>query len=480
MLAWTPLRTIGAALAILCSTIPILLGWGTPQHMGIVDSALSVIPSTDGLIDRLQENAYRLRVYVLLGDWPDSYVAMSEQWTSTNVELSSPGVAFYANDYLLFPASPRLRQHGVPEVLLTYRPFFDRALQALRAESPANAARWIGSLLHYVTDTGSPPHAAGISGAAHTKMENWLDASRIDISDYRPKLLGASDAEAREGFLRRMDELIAFSKLRAERLRPLVARDDRQACEPIALESATETAKVAADVLHTLLQLADHAVAGAQPGADLDAEVTVPDVAGMELLPVKLILLGTNFSTLSDTVASRSGVYQGRLQLRHLPPGTYQPVLSRSAAATLKPDPITVQSGQRVHLRWDLGPSAVPGNLIRNPDFQIRWIRTGAPDGWQYDAPNGYWRSDNIKVVPGATYRISIQVDGSAAKDVFAQWMAEHWLALGSPAELDLAPSGKFSTAAVVAPPKARYLKVGIRGPEDPRVRIAAIYVNKE
>jgi len=28
-------------------------------------------------------------------------------------------------------------------------------LQALRTETPANAARWVGSLLHFVEDTGS-------------------------------------------------------------------------------------------------------------------------------------------------------------------------------------------------------------------------------------------------------------------------------------------------------------------------------------
>jgi len=31
--------------------------------------------------------------------------------------------------------------------------------------------------LHFVTDTGSPPHALVYKGDIHTKMENWLDAS---------------------------------------------------------------------------------------------------------------------------------------------------------------------------------------------------------------------------------------------------------------------------------------------------------------
>ena len=53
------------------------------------------------------------------------------------------------------------------------------AAPALLSESPANAARWLGSLLHFVEDTGSPPHAAEIRGPLHIKMENWIDAGKI-------------------------------------------------------------------------------------------------------------------------------------------------------------------------------------------------------------------------------------------------------------------------------------------------------------
>lgn len=84
----------------------------------------------------------------------------------------------------------------------------------------ANAARWIGSLLHFTTDTGSPPHAAGIPGQpVHSKMENWVNAKLIHIPDYQPRLLGNDDAAAEAGFLRRMDGLIEFSKQRAQRCR---------------------------------------------------------------------------------------------------------------------------------------------------------------------------------------------------------------------------------------------------------------------
>ncbi len=74
--------------------------------------------------------------------------------------------------------------HLVPEVNRTYDPYFRRALQALRTETPLNAARWIGSLLHFVEDTGSPPHPAEIHGDVHSKMENWVDAKQIHLPGY--------------------------------------------------------------------------------------------------------------------------------------------------------------------------------------------------------------------------------------------------------------------------------------------------------
>ena len=49
-----------------------------------------------------------------------------------------------------------------------------------------------------------------------------------------------------------MQGLNEFSRLRSERLLPLIQANDRAHCEPIALESAAETARVAADTLHTL------------------------------------------------------------------------------------------------------------------------------------------------------------------------------------------------------------------------------------
>src|SRR5437016_2004244 len=130
-----------AAAGILCvawllGNAAVLVAWGDKPHTDIVDAAVSVLPPEDDLSYRLGVEANRLRIYVHLADWVDSLIEMREQWQITSSLFPSPGITFYGNDYLVFPPCPRPHGHIVPEVLATYHPFFERALQALRMESP--------------------------------------------------------------------------------------------------------------------------------------------------------------------------------------------------------------------------------------------------------------------------------------------------------------------------------------------------------
>ncbi len=149
--------------------------------------------------------------------------------------------AYYADDYLLIRQMPRHVNHCMPDVRQTFVPYFRRALQALRTETPVNACRQLGSLVHFVEDTGAPPHARE-QCPHHSELENWVRAEQIVIKGYQPRLLGKTDAEAEAGFLRRMAGLVQFSKARAERALPLVSqpKPDRAQVEPIILKSALE------------------------------------------------------------------------------------------------------------------------------------------------------------------------------------------------------------------------------------------------
>jgi hypothetical protein len=201
-------------------------------------------------------------------------------------------------------------------------------------------------------------------------------------------------------------------------------------------------------------------------GGSIEAEVMAPEFAEAATLPVKLVLLGTNFSTLSDTAVLRPGLYRSTLTLRHLPPGTYQPVVSRPGSKTLRPAPFRVEPGQVYRLRWDLSPDAVPGNLLRNPDFSMRWVDRNAPDFWRYDKARTSWVSDNIKAEAGMTYRVTADSGKPPARAVSIQWMAEHWLATGNSVPLE----GGHATA--MAPPGTHFVRLVISGKDDPAAGI--------
>lgn len=457
-----------------CSLISgsLLFAWGRKQHTQILDAALTTVSERDHLPQRLGNETWQLRYYVQMGDWYNAFVSESEQWTILDESFGHVFTQFYPNDYLIFPNAPRPFNHNLPDVSGTYRPFFFRALQALRTESPANAARWVGSLLHFVTDSGSPPHTAGIHGEMHVRMETWVHASRIDLSGYEPRLLGPTDEEAAEGLIQRMNGLIQFSRQRAQRMLPLAQASNRAAIEPIALESATETAKVTADVLHTLFVLT------ARPpdagGASLVATISAPPVAGMEFVPAKLMLAGTDYSTLSEPLIETPRYYRGSFKLHNLPPGSYRVIVERTGAQTLSTGPFELNPGQTLHADWRLQPSDPAGNLVRNPRFKIRWTAKDAPDQWRFDKAKKYWLSDSGPVEGGKSYRVGFQAKGSARADVKLQWMEAHWgKPVGAPFQLQPSSAG----SELVAPSKAFYARFIVAGSSDPASSVQSVFL---
>jgi hypothetical protein len=345
------------------------------------------------LVRYLGEFAQRLTNYVWMADY-------------RRLPFEEPGQLFYADDYLLFPEVTTHLDHICPEVKKTFRPYFQRALQALRTESPANAARWIGSLLHFVQDAGSPPHAAEIRGDVHTKMENWVDAALISIPGYRPRLLGATDEEASVGLVGRMDELIAFSKERGRRLRVPVEIGNRSAVRPVVLESALETSRVTADVLYTLGQLFSVASTNS---ALLRGVVSCAPPVGLERFPAKLILQGTPFSTLADL--------SGHYEFRQLPPGAYE-VAAIQPGGGLGRSSVKLIAGETKICPFTLANATA--NLARNGDFQLTWLRAGAPDFW-YHTANG-WEGEVVPLKDGQRYRLRAKFKDDATNNVLVRW----------------------------------------------------------
>lgn len=381
---------------VLCTTTA--LAWG--PHTEIAQAALDAMGPGDPLAKHLGADTKCLAQYVWMADWRQQLLVRADE-------------VFYSDDVLIFPAAAKHFQHICPEVRQTYAPYFRRALQALRTESPRNAARWIGSLIHFTTDTGSPPHALGILGPTHSKMENWLDAKLIHIPGYKPQLLGMDDAAAEAGFIRRMEGLIEFSKQRAERCRADVDGDRRALVEPVVLESALETTRVTADLLHTLGVLAARSIGD----ASLSGQIIAPKTNHPTLsrLPVKIVLAGTTFSTLSEA--------GGSFAFHHLPAVEFRPVISTPGRVMELP-PVKLAAGAAMRLdSLDISKDTA-GNLIRNPAFQLRWVSAEGFDHWNRRKPPARlagaspqidWEGEWIPLVKGITYQLSAQWQDAAA-----------------------------------------------------------------
>ncbi len=367
------------------------LAWG--PHPAITQAALDALGTNHPLALQLGPQLRRLTNYCWMADYK-------------RIPFREPDQDFYADDYLLFPQVTTHFDHICPEVKKTYRPYFTRALQALRTEDAANAARWIGSLLHFVEDSGSPPHAAEIRGDIHIKMENWVKARLIHIDGYRPRLLGATDAGALAGFLARMDQLIEFSKPRGHSLVTKVVIGHQAAVEPVVLECALETSRVAADLLHTL----GHLAAGPTGySATVSGVVMSKSAPLLERVPARIVVLGTNWSTLTDGA--------GRFEFRGLPAGDYQ-------AAVFRPG----SGGTNLALHLVAGRTNVirvtlpypPANLIRNGDFQLRWLRPDAPDCWTRTELG--WEGEIVPLQKGQRYRLKVDFNPGATAEVLVRW----------------------------------------------------------
>lgn len=415
-----PTRTSILLLTLLSAlvSVPSAQAWG--PHPQITRAAQDVLREREQAAAYFGKDWARLQEYCLM---PDLRRSVRND--------------YYPDDFLLWPDSPKHINHMVPEVKTAYASFFRRALLALRTESPQNAARWMGSLLHYVEDSGAPCHAAAISGEMHKRLENWLDGKAVGIHGYQPKLLGRDERTALAGFLNRLDELLAFSKERAGRIYKEVEALKERQDHPVILECANESARAVADVVHTLLTIG--LSAPTQP--TFAGQVTVPPDAPLPAQAVKVLLLGTPFSTLTDT--------NGTWQFRHLPEPGHCIAIERVGCATILNASTNVV----------LAASSPPGNLVRNPDFKLRWLTDAAPDYWTPIAASqklAGWESDNIRIRTNTVYRVGIS-GAAPGVQVGVRWRAEP---VGSSGATNILWSPASAEREVTSPATAAWAQV--------------------
>ncbi len=383
---------------------PVLVqAWG--PHWHITRAAIDVLDNDHPLRTQLGAELLPLTNYCWIPDFK-------------RIPFRVPDQDFYADDYLLFPSVAKHYDHICPEVEQTYDPYFRRALQALRMESPANAARWAGSILHFVQDTGSPPHAAQIRGDMHSKMENWVDRTKISIPGYEPQLLGTNDQDAVRGLVTRMNRLIEFSKLRAQKLRLPVLLSNRSSAEPIELESALESARASADLLHTLGTLAANNPAG---GLIISGSVSAARTVTDGRYSAKLLIHDTIISTLADASGhfSLRGLSAGLHRLSIVLPGHETLVTNLNITTSL------------TNLVFTPRPNA---NLVRNHDFQTHWGATHGPDFWI--KMHSAWEGEVLALRAGQRYRVRADFQRESGVEVLVRWSSEQPFVVPKPARL--------------------------------------------
>ena len=377
--------------------------WG--PHPQITQAALQVLPDAERWKAVLgEENLAGLTNYCLLPDLRGQ-------------DLTS----FYADDYLLIRQMPQHVGHTMPKVQESFAPYFRRALQAFRTETPVNACRQLGPLVHFVEDVGAPPHAKPRC-PHHSELENWVVAEQIVIAGYKPRLLGKTDDEALDGLLKRVADLVEFSTARADRALPLVSQPnpDRSQVEPILLESALESARATADVIYTVLTLG---LAKQPEGASLVGTVTAAPLPLRDDHGARIVLLDTDFATLATTAKPRpkGPAWQGSYSLSHLPSGTYRVLAYRTASEFRISEPVTLEAGKQTRLDFSLPATEPQGNVIENPTGRLAYLQPDTADRWKAAPPAAptLWISSSVWVKPKATYRCGAVLKDPAVKISF-------------------------------------------------------------
>jgi hypothetical protein len=101
----------------------------------------------------------------------------------------------------------------------------------------------------------------------------------------------------------------------------------------------------------------------------------------------------------------------------HLPAGEYQLNVLRPGSDSVT-KPVTLQAGRTNRLDIELRPG--DGNLIRNPDFRLKWVQAVAPDYWR--GGPGQWEGEIIPLQVGQRYRLQVDFATNASGDVFVRW----------------------------------------------------------
>lgn len=339
--------------------------WGEP-HLAITRAAVAVLAPWQ--LEVLGKEAKALGDdYCLI---PDHVFSDKANAGFATME-SQPGVVYIKKLHL-----PEAEQR---QNLETLQVFMDKAVRALHAGATGDGARYMGTLCHVLEDFGSPSHT--IPGDnMFTLLQQFMPPSEsmhdqllhgpvengtfvVSIAGYRPRLLGATVAEASWRLLHRVHEGIVNARSTTFPIIQALYAGDEEGRVKAQMKAATFDAQVVADALHTVLCLG----AGKYDGAEVQA-LTAVDIAafwpveavnlyfpqstffsapfrgharvgvvlegGLKAVPLRLRLQDADGATVDRVFASGISTGMGRPLTWHLPVGIYKRFRVRAGLQT--------------------------------------------------------------------------------------------------------------------------------------------------
>jgi len=250
------------SVVVVLFTTSVLLAWSGDNHRNITRSAFDTLSkreqrmfgsAADSLIEHYSLNpdihrwAVRNKIQHKI-DFYDPYV---------NLPLLQNQKQWHKNDYdnseVCFYITTKLMHH---------------AIQNLQDKKPLEAAKYLGTLAHFIEDNACPVHILPDKTIAqllpspdypkpmdiHRKVEG--PTFPIDISGYKPQLLGENLVEASETIYYRFKENRINARAQLVPLIQAMYAGNEKVVGKYRAAAAEPAAKLYADILHTVCTIA--------------------------------------------------------------------------------------------------------------------------------------------------------------------------------------------------------------------------------
>lgn len=231
--------------------------WDTPPHRRITQAAVDTLPQQ--LREQLgAETASLVEIYCIL---PDRYTELKHY----GFVRKSPGPRTLEEmrPYCVRPDGEDVHSAtwDRDEDLGSLVYLFERAIRSLSEKRPADAARFLGTLAHFVEDSLSPPHAVGGDELGAPNLHGLLERSvpEFSLGGRSPRAAGQHIVPAAEAILARLYAGGDQNRRDLAAMAKAAQAGDEEALNTYRLRTGRTAAEILADALETVFEIAGSA-----------------------------------------------------------------------------------------------------------------------------------------------------------------------------------------------------------------------------